>query len=569
MLKVLSYEQRASLLKNYLKQSNLLSEKEISEVIEHFPFPYKENRENLNYLAVKLLRSVRKKLTEKHVEALSAGLKVSEEVIRELLEGEEIEVLFPVANENSSKLVKAMIIPLKTDIAFSTENLNTSSLEIIKNLAGKGFFLTFNYNFDFSTNSYMLSVYSGLRFGNKVTNIAFTGVLTPEGEIKEVDFLDKKISVCRENGKPLVFPHRCMRNIRNLEEFIENLTVPIAVLPGQDVGVFYRNFPFSEDYIRGVFHIDNKLFWNEKFENNRESFYSFSKWIEEVSLTLKTINESFIPFKVAFTGSVLCMSFFAGVKLSKARLPVELYKYENGSYRRIAFIKSDEFKEVRDKRFINVKRCGEEIKEVCITISRKDCSMENSLLIRVPSGNTLDSNVRDIATEIASELRWKNLDCPVLILEVSSCLAFATGYYLEDYVCLKLTHRKDSDYVIVHVLEKGEKKKPYLLNTFSINMLSGKSHIVEITEIEEEKALKILKDGFISYISHASTAQVLKELLNTEVEYRRQDLKLKSGDEVLVFQVLVRPKEGQVFNEEEMRKIIEEKEYAFYFVRIF
>ena len=111
--------------------------------------------------------------------------------------------------------------------------------------------------------------------------------------------------------------------------------------------------------------------------------------------------------------------------------------------------------------------------------------------------------------------------------------------------------------------------KVYLVNTFSLNMLQKKSGTVKTKPVELQEVKELLKEHTaISYISHQSTAQVLSRLLGQEVKANRQNLILEDGDRLLVFQLNVRPKEGQVFTEEELQDIVKSGKYSFWLLEV-
>ena len=86
--------------------------------------------------------------------------------------------------------------------------------------------------------------------------------------------------------------------------------------------------------------------------------------------------------------------------------------------------------------------------------------------------------------------------------------------------------------------------------------------------ISDEEAKELLNKGFISFISHSSTAQVLKKLLGINAELNRSNLVLEDGDTLVVFQIGVRPKEGQVFSENELEEIVRKKLYRFWLLKV-
>lgn len=78
-----------------------------------------------------------------------------------------------------------------------------------------------------------------------------------------------------------------------------------------------------------------------------------------------------------------------------------------------------------------------------------------------------------------------------------------------------------------------------LVNAFSLNMLQEDCDYVvpEVEKFSFERAKKMLsKDNFESYIGHEDMAKVLSEMTGLKVESRRETLKIKEGDSLLVAQ---------------------------------
>ncbi len=565
MLKRLSPKQIAHIIQSYLKKPSDVSQEAIDEVLELFPFAQpEEGLENPNFYAVKLLRTLKEKVD---TGLLAEKLSVDRKLARQFLTSRSFEVYFPVAKEREAALIKALIIPLEGKEPIALEDIPRESLSTLRKLTGKSFFLTFSHGFDFKTASFMLAVYSALVLGSVAERFAFTGVLSEEGAIERVKFLDKKLEEAKKRGVPLIFPSGCMANTQDLRTFFEELTIPLGALPGANGSTFEKKFRFSEEYIRSVFHIDYPLIWTQSFNDSSEDFERFALWLERVSEKLKDIRENYLPVRVGATSKLLCMSFLMGVRLSKARLPVDFYKYNQGEYIRLLSVESDDYKPTA-KRFIQISEPKGDIKEVRISLKAQFEDGDERLTIKVPSGDELDRNVLEIAIEVASELRSREMESPRLVLETSTALSFALGYYLEDYKSFVLTHRVGDGYRDVYILRKGSADEPYLLNAFSINMLAGSKAIVEFRRIDLEEAKDLLKRGFRSYISHPSTAKVLSELLGIEIRHTRENIKLKGGDWALVFQLGVRPREGEVFGEEELKEIVESGRFSFYLVKV-
>lgn len=176
-----------------------------------------------------------------------------------------------------------------------------------------------------------------------------------------------------------------------------------------------------------------------------------------------------------------------------------------------------------------------------------------------------EKNAHLYAYLTAAYLRSKLRNCTRITLETSNSFAFALGYFLEDYKCLALVHREK----VVHRIGGEFAGKLYLLNAFSLSMLTSKKAFVEVEKIPVQEATKLLETNpWVSYISHESTAKVLSRFLGKEVQVRREKLILKPGDKALVFQIEVRPKEGQVFTEEEINKIVAKNLFSFRFVKV-
>ena len=560
MFSVLNVEEKRRLLEDFLKKPSGLSSGDINELLNSFPFDTME----LNYLSLLVIRK-RKDIVP--LSEFSRKLGVSEETAEEILTVEERYALFPVASEREAKLVKALLIPVKERRIIFVGNEIPQGLELVGELTGKGFLVVFDSDFDFKRSaSYMLSLYAYLIFGNRFKDIAFTGVITPEGKLEDAEFLDKKKEVCRKEGIPLVYPSECLRDLKDLEKFITSLSIPLAVLPNTDPSPFLGIFPFTERYLREVFHLSHPLVYTDTFEETVESFEKFAKWIKALASELKTINEKHISLRVGMTGNVLVMVFYAGVVISKTRLAIDFYQYEKGGYKKAFSISSDrhvpETESVGDMVKVHETK---NFKEIYIRLKTDIEGRDNALELRLQKGRELDENTLNIAFYVSKKIKSAGDSCKKLFLETSVPFAFALGYYLEDYICLELMHKCKPVYTIA----PPWRGNVYLTNAFSLNMLEKGKAIVNIEEISIDEALRFLEEGYISYISHPSTAQILESMFNIKVDVRREPLKLKSGDTVVVFQIKKRPSEGQIFTPEEVKSIVEEGMFTFYLVEVY
>ncbi len=561
MFEALHPEEICKLLESYIEHSSRLEPAELEELLRSFPFRVGWEGSNPNLLTLKVFRKRRDLMS---AEDLARMLGVGSKTAKEILRREPIETLFPVSDGERSRLVKAFIVPLDSGSSFSLE-AEGETLRILEKLTGRRFFLSFDRLFDPQTRSFMLAVYAGLRYGSRVEKLAFTGRLSPEGSVEGVRFLEEKLTVCAERGIPLLFPSEDLKDLEDLHRFVENLVIPVGFLPGVDPQPFRNTFGFSEEYLRRVFHIEEPLVWSEEFPESAEAFSRLNRWIEGLSRRLKDLREKHIDFRVGFSSRIVAASFLAGVRLSKARLPVIFFRHEGSSYRELYRVETDRIKPEGPEELIGVEVRGK-IREIRIHTKGDLLPQEGVMSIRTPAGEALDARVLETAASINRRIRPLRLGCVDLHLETSNALSFALGYLLEDYQCFRIFHRGRP----VCVLRPGDGERvPYLLNAFSLNMIESSRAFLEVEELPLPEVLRELREkGFVSFVSHGSTAEVLSRMLGREVRVNREPLRLREGDVALVFQLRVRPREGQVFTEEEISRIVEENRFTFFRVRI-
>jgi hypothetical protein len=70
-----------------------------------------------------------------------------------------------------------------------------------------------------------------------------------------------------------------------------------------------------------------------------------------------------------------------------------------------------------------------------------------------------------------------------------------------------------------------------------------------------DEARQHLAGGFYSAIGHASSAELLSELLGIPVPMRREAIRMQPGDRALVFRLASRPPEGQVLSRQQLDEI--------------
>ena len=122
-------------------------------------------------------------------------------------------------------------------------------------------------------------------------------------------------------------------------------------------------------------------------------------------------------------------------------------------------------------------------------------------------------------------------------------------------------------------MEKGGKTmgsmgRVYISNAFSLSMIKESPTLVRIEEITTEKVKEILSLPFTSAIGHTSTAEILSEILEKKIEANRIQIQLDKNDVLIVFQLLKRLPEGSVLDKNEIEKLILERSFKFYLLKI-
>jgi len=92
----------------------------------------------------------------------------------------------------------------------------------------------------------------------------------------------------------------------------------------------------------------------------------------------------------------------------------------------------------------------------------------------------------------------------------------------------------------------------YLVNAFSVNMLSDSSEVT-FRKVTLDEA-KVLAADAVSAVGHAPTATFYSRLLQLPVEANRVAVTLSTGDSVLVGALGARLDEGRVLTDEELQK---------------
>jgi hypothetical protein len=95
----------------------------------------------------------------------------------------------------------------------------------------------------------------------------------------------------------------------------------------------------------------------------------------------------------------------------------------------------------------------------------------------------------------------------------------------------------------------------YIINALVVPFKDAKARF-EISRISIEEAKEILKNNnFVSAVGHASTAELLTQLLGISVPSQRIQIFFGSGDIGVAFVLKTRIEEGKVLTKEEINKI--------------
>ena len=105
----------------------------------------------------------------------------------------------------------------------------------------------------------------------------------------------------------------------------------------------------------------------------------------------------------------------------------------------------------------------------------------------------------------------------------------------------------------------------FLANAFALSMLQTETATIAIQAISLDSVRELLASReFINAVGHQSTAELLSQLLDMPIEMNRIEIKLERGDELIVFQLMVRLPEGKVYTKEELESL----PFKFYLVRV-
>ena len=109
----------------------------------------------------------------------------------------------------------------------------------------------------------------------------------------------------------------------------------------------------------------------------------------------------------------------------------------------------------------------------------------------------------------------------------------------------------------------------YLSNAFSLGMLSSQECTLKIrSETPSVIRLRLKSEPFTSSVGHESTARLMSKLLDLYIPVHRTSIKLREGDELIVFQLKLRLPEGKTLSEPELNELVEKGLFSWRSVKV-
>lgn len=113
------------------------------------------------------------------------------------------------------------------------------------------------------------------------------------------------------------------------------------------------------------------------------------------------------------------------------------------------------------------------------------------------------------------------------------------------------------------------KKRIYVLNAFSLGMLSEPEALIRAKQISLEEAKRLLLEcDFTSAIGHETTSIVFSKLLSLHIPFNRTAIHLSPSDEAIVFQLRFRLPEGAILTQADLENILEKGLYSLWHIRV-
>ncbi len=115
--------------------------------------------------------------------------------------------------------------------------------------------------------------------------------------------------------------------------------------------------------------------------------------------------------------------------------------------------------------------------------------------------------------------------------------------------------------------------KTYLINAFSINMLSEFPVNVTIDKIDRDEfcldlEMRLEEGELVNAIGHDSTVNLVNKLCEVQLQKNRVEVKMNEGDRALIAMIAERLPEGKVLSDEEIEGMYKQGKVSFYEVTL-
>lgn len=350
LLKILIENKKEDAIIAFIKDGNI-STADIDILYSILFGKFDNQLKNINQIKFRIWDLLRKNREFLDFEKLQKYTSIPSHVLKQIFKESYKQVKFPIVFNENKDLANAYIIILENynDVITFNNNVKKEDLNKIKKATSKNFFVIFDK--DFTDNSYMLSVVSGILFDkDKLKNLAFTGKVNEEGEIISVNNIDKKKEICEENNLKLIHPN-IVDNIDLLNYLLgkDYLDIPFLILIGKtseesikslrkiEEKIKERNPYFSLENLANFYGIEEKDLMISREErippvedlNNNP----WKEIVEEFENKLKNILAKVEDKKIVLhiVNTISSLAYVLGVKLG-AKKPVVLYHFKNDNY---------------------------------------------------------------------------------------------------------------------------------------------------------------------------------------------------------------------------------------------
>ncbi len=369
----------------------------------------------------------------------------------------------PTVDETGGRLIRSILIKDLKKVITNMEHLK-DSMQTIKEFLGRGFCAIFEEKF--VGESFMLPVALGLYVENLPKNLVFTGKVDKNGNIYDVNAIDKKTKLAEENNLKLV-PPVYLNNLKEVKNWLDaqNYDVPFYITKTLDnyKGEF-KSFLNSvqiekvEDILR-MLKIFNDIKEEdlvlitgrikpekEEWKKYAKEFFKRIKRIEEI-LEGRELMHFAINGSAAF--SLACGMLFGSQK------PFYFYHYQNGRYHtlkveNVRYLKErirnysciDYIYEKNSDKLAIILAMASHEAEADAKAFTQETGMSYLIVRHKKAGNIPVEEMIEVARETASliqdirrERSFKEfhffLSCPV---PIAFMLGVAFGYYSPGYI---------------------------------------------------------------------------------------------------------------------------------------